>query len=90
MPKQAGYVSIDSRKAGSHDETWFCWSVGCMNNVERQLYTWPTCKLQKPDEYSNDYDDSLSQDNQCSMEPVTRSVDSATDGSPTGDDPPHL
>ncbi|OWZ03391.1 hypothetical protein PHMEG_00024888 [Phytophthora megakarya] len=82
MPKQAGYVPIDSRKykqwqvlayAGSHDETWF--------KLECELI------LQKLDEYSSGGDDSLSQDKQWSMEPVARSVDSATDGSPVGDDP---
>ncbi|OWZ08298.1 hypothetical protein PHMEG_00019182 [Phytophthora megakarya] len=41
----------------------------------------------KLDEYSSDGDDSLSQDGQWSMEPVAWGVDSATDGSPVGDDP---
>ncbi|OWZ00620.1 hypothetical protein PHMEG_00028148, partial [Phytophthora megakarya] len=44
-------------------------------------------RMHKPDEYSSDGDDSLSQDEQWSMEPEARSVDSATDGSPVGDDP---
>ncbi|OWY96436.1 hypothetical protein PHMEG_00033294 [Phytophthora megakarya] len=82
MPKQAGNVPIDSRKyeqwqglayAGSHDETRF--KLECEH------------VLQKLDEYSSDGDDSLSQDEQWSMEPVARSVDSATDGSPVSDDP---
>ncbi|OWY94146.1 hypothetical protein PHMEG_00036208 [Phytophthora megakarya] len=54
--------------------------------VERQPYTWPNSILQKLDEYSSDRS-SLSQDEQWSMEPVARRVDSATDGSPVGDDP---
>ncbi|OWY99891.1 LOW QUALITY PROTEIN: hypothetical protein PHMEG_00029032 [Phytophthora megakarya] len=104
MPKQAGYVPIDSRKyerwqvlayAGSHAETWFkleCelyerWLASQPPLAERQPYTWPTSILQKFDEYSSDGDDSLSQHEQWSMEPVARSVDSATDGSPVGDDP---
>ncbi|OWZ06880.1 hypothetical protein PHMEG_00020805, partial [Phytophthora megakarya] len=81
--------------AGSHDETWFkleCelyerWPASQPPLVKRRPYTWPTSILQKLDEYSSDGDDSLSQDEQWSMEPVTRSVDSATDGSPVGDDP---
>ncbi|OWZ04859.1 hypothetical protein PHMEG_00023163 [Phytophthora megakarya] len=92
MPKQAGYVPIDSRKyeqwqvlayAGSHDETWFkleCelyerWLTSQPPLVERQHYTRPTSILQKVDEYSNDGEDSLSQDEQWRMEPVARSVD---------------
>ncbi|OWY98128.1 hypothetical protein PHMEG_00031183 [Phytophthora megakarya] len=81
--------------AGSHDETWFkleCelyerWLASQPPLVERQPYTWPTSILHKLDEYSSDGDDSLSQNEQWSMEPVARSVDSATDGSPVGDDP---
>ncbi|OWY97520.1 hypothetical protein PHMEG_00031929, partial [Phytophthora megakarya] len=81
--------------AGSHDETWFkleCelyeqWLSSQPPVVEGQPYTWPTSILQKLDEYSSDGDDSLSQDEQWSMEPVARSVDSATDGSPVSDDP---
>ncbi|OWZ12718.1 hypothetical protein PHMEG_00014082 [Phytophthora megakarya] len=81
--------------AGSHDETWFkleCelyerWLASQPPAVERQPYTWPTSILQKLDEYSSDGDDSLSQDDQWSMEPVARGIDSATDGSPVGDDP---
>ncbi|OWZ14209.1 hypothetical protein PHMEG_00012341 [Phytophthora megakarya] len=103
MPKQAGYVPIDSRKyeywlvlayAGSHDETWFkleCelyerWLASQPPVVVRQPYTWTTSLLQKLDEYSSDGDDSLSQDKQWSMEPVARSADSATDGSPVSND----
>ncbi|OWZ02481.1 hypothetical protein PHMEG_00025947, partial [Phytophthora megakarya] len=92
MPKQASYVLA---YAGSHDETWFKlewelyerWLASQPLLVERQPYTWPTSILQKPDEYSTDGDDLLSQNEQWSMEPVARSVDSATDGSPVGDDP---
>ncbi|OWZ07052.1 hypothetical protein PHMEG_00020605 [Phytophthora megakarya] len=81
--------------AGSHDETWFklqCelyerWLASQPPLVERQPNTWPTSILQKLDEYSSDGDDSLSQDEQWSIEHVARSVDSATDGSPVGDDP---
>ncbi|OWY96553.1 hypothetical protein PHMEG_00033154, partial [Phytophthora megakarya] len=81
--------------AGSHDETRFkleCelyerWLASQPPLVERQPYTWPTSILQKLDEYSRDGEDSLSQDEQWSMEPVARSVNSATDGSPVGDDP---
>ncbi|OWZ09038.1 LOW QUALITY PROTEIN: hypothetical protein PHMEG_00018324 [Phytophthora megakarya] len=43
--------------------------------------------LEKPDEYSSDGDDSLSQYDQWSMEPGARSIDSVIDGSPVGDDP---
>ncbi|OWZ13548.1 hypothetical protein PHMEG_00013105 [Phytophthora megakarya] len=106
MPKQDGYVPIDSRKyeqwqvlayAGSHDETLFntpqleCelyerWLVSQPLVVEQQPYTWSTSILQKPNEYSSDGDASLSQDAQGSMEHVARSVESATDGSPVGDD----
>ncbi|OWY98526.1 hypothetical protein PHMEG_00030691, partial [Phytophthora megakarya] len=79
--------------AGSHDETWFkleCelyerWLASQPPLVKRRPYTWPTSILQKLDEYSSDGDDSLYE--QWSMEPVDRSVDSATDGSPVGDDP---
>ncbi|OWY93781.1 hypothetical protein PHMEG_00036694 [Phytophthora megakarya] len=67
--------------AGSHDDTWF--KPEC-ELYERWLASQPPLKL---DEYSRDDDDSLSQDEQWSMEPVARSVDSATDGSPVGDDP---
>ncbi|OWZ19767.1 hypothetical protein PHMEG_0005924 [Phytophthora megakarya] len=90
MPKQTGYVPIDSRKykqwqvlayAGSRDETWF--KLEC-ELYERWLASQPPLKL---DEYSSDGDDSLSQDEQWSMEPAARSVNSATDGSPVGDDP---
>ncbi|OWY90861.1 hypothetical protein PHMEG_00040816, partial [Phytophthora megakarya] len=104
MPKQAGYVPIDSRKyeqwqvlayAGSHDETRFkleCelyerWLASQPPSVERQPYTWPTSILQKLDEHSSDGDDSLSQDDQWSMEPEARGIDRATDGWPVGDDP---
>ncbi|OWZ04941.1 LOW QUALITY PROTEIN: hypothetical protein PHMEG_00023062 [Phytophthora megakarya] len=98
MPRQAGYVLIDSRKydqwqayAGSHDETWFkleCelykrWLASQPPLVERQPYTWPTSIMQKLDEYSSDGDNSYRRDEQWSMEPMTRSVD----GSPVGDDP---
>ncbi|OWZ07728.1 hypothetical protein PHMEG_00019843 [Phytophthora megakarya] len=79
MPKQAGYVPIDSRKSAS------CTNDG-WPSVERKPYTWPTSILQKFDEYSSDGDDSLSQDDQWSMESVARSIDSVTDGSPVGDD----
>ncbi|OWY95112.1 hypothetical protein PHMEG_00034970, partial [Phytophthora megakarya] len=81
--------------AESHDETWFnleCepyerWLASQPPLVERQPYAWLTIILQKLDEYSSDGDDSLSQDEQWIMEPVARRVDSATDGSPVGDDP---
>ncbi|OWZ00818.1 hypothetical protein PHMEG_00027912 [Phytophthora megakarya] len=80
--------------AGSHDETWFkleCelyerWLASQPPLVERQPYTWPTSILQNLDEYSSDGGDSLSQDDHWSMEPVDRSVASATDGSPMSDD----
>ncbi|OWY98850.1 hypothetical protein PHMEG_00030271 [Phytophthora megakarya] len=93
MPKQAGYTPTDSRKyekwkmlayAGSHDETWF--KLEC-ELYERWLASQPPLHIAKLDEYSSDDDDSLSQDEQWSMEPVARSVDRATDGSPVGDDP---
>ncbi|OWZ20004.1 hypothetical protein PHMEG_0005653 [Phytophthora megakarya] len=81
--------------AGSHDETWFkleCelyeqWLVSQPPGVERQPYTWPTSILQKPDEYSSDGEDSISQDKPWSTEPVSRSVDIVTDSSPVDDDP---
>ncbi|OWZ01547.1 Eukaryotic/viral aspartic protease, partial [Phytophthora megakarya] len=81
--------------AGSHDETWFkleCelyerWLASQPPAVERQPYTWRTSILQRLDEDPSDGDDSLAQDEQWSMEPVARSVDSATDGSPVSDDP---
>ncbi|OWZ04785.1 LOW QUALITY PROTEIN: hypothetical protein PHMEG_00023260 [Phytophthora megakarya] len=80
---------------GSHDETWFkleCelyerWLASQPPLDERQPYTWPTSILQKLDECSSDGDDSLSPDEQWSMEPVARSVDNVTDGLPVGDDP---
>ncbi|OWY91460.1 hypothetical protein PHMEG_00039952 [Phytophthora megakarya] len=75
IPKQAGYVPIDSPKyeqwevlacAGSHDEIWVKLECELLASqpplVERQPYTWPTSILQKLDEYSSDGDDSLSQD----------------------------
>ncbi|OWZ08206.1 LOW QUALITY PROTEIN: hypothetical protein PHMEG_00019287 [Phytophthora megakarya] len=55
--------------------------------IERQPYLWPTSISEELDEYLSDGDDSLSQDGQWSMDPVARSVDSATDRSSVGDDP---
>ncbi|OWY91503.1 hypothetical protein PHMEG_00039896, partial [Phytophthora megakarya] len=86
MPKRPGYVPIDSRQYEQWQVLAYAgsWSPP---SVERQPYTWPTSILQKLDEYSSESEDSLSQDDQWSMEPVARDVDSATDGSPVGDDP---
>ncbi|OWY98968.1 LOW QUALITY PROTEIN: hypothetical protein PHMEG_00030125 [Phytophthora megakarya] len=90
MPKQAGYVPIDSRKyeqwqvlvyAGSHDETWS--KLEC-ELCELWLASQPPLK---PNEYLSDGEDSLSQDEQWTLEYVAQNVDSATDGSPVGDDP---
>ncbi|OWY91486.1 hypothetical protein PHMEG_00039920, partial [Phytophthora megakarya] len=67
MPKQAGYVPIDSRKyeqwqvlAYLECELYERWLASQPPSVERKPYTWATSILQ--DEYSSDGDDSLSQD----------------------------
>ncbi|OWZ05822.1 LOW QUALITY PROTEIN: hypothetical protein PHMEG_00022013 [Phytophthora megakarya] len=81
--------------AGSHDKTWFTLECELYERRlasqppvdERKPYTGPISILQKPDENSSDGEDSLSQDKQWSMEPVARSVVSATVGPPVGDDP---
>ncbi|OWZ10622.1 hypothetical protein PHMEG_00016502 [Phytophthora megakarya] len=57
------------------------------NNDENKKNVEFSGECGKPDKYSSDSDDSLSHDEQWSMEPVARSVDSATDGSPVNDDP---
>ncbi|OWY92191.1 hypothetical protein PHMEG_00038907, partial [Phytophthora megakarya] len=75
MPKQA------------ECELYERWLASQPPPFERQPYTLPTSILQTLDEYSSEGKDSLSQDDQWSMEPVARSIDSAADGSPVGDDP---
>ncbi|OWZ18410.1 hypothetical protein PHMEG_0007505 [Phytophthora megakarya] len=78
MPKQAGYLEC---------ELYERWLTSQPPLVEQRPYTWPTTILQKLDEYLSDGDNSQSQDEQWSMEPVAQSVDSATHGSAMGDDP---
>ncbi|OWZ08857.1 hypothetical protein PHMEG_00018535 [Phytophthora megakarya] len=61
-----------------------------LTNITNRVVYCPThldVIARKLDEYLSDGDDSLSQDEQWSIEPVARSVDSATDGSPVGNNP---